>query len=766
MTSNNLTKKYNPFVHNMLTNIKNNKTVTIIIAVLHFLSFPSIILSQMYNFSAGYDKNPDYGFLVLAVLLTFIAGVAGLVIVSQNFTYLSKKTNVDMQLSLPLTKKQKFLSDYLSGTISYIVPFIISQLVTLIMFGIGFLTLEGKTYVDKDRAFVCDFYSEAFPYFWKILLIGILTMLFLYTLAVLIAVCCGTVGENVIYNILINAAIPGAIASVLVAWGEHNLIFPAVMRALSYTSPVGGIVALVMSLQGGDNYSGYFQTIELLPWTLVYIAIIAVLFFVAYKLFQKRKAEQTSQSFVFKSMFYAITFMMIFASIALVDADFSSEEYLIVAIFALVFYVILDTVRNRSLKNWWKGILSYLAGLLVATIVIAIVPLTNYFGRLYYVPSAESTKAVYISDNMFSAFEPFSTGNTGYFDYVLNGDKLMENISIHKYSDPENIKLLTEIYESNCNAERKKRNELVEWEYMSIYSDISFQSNLNKYITRYCEYIRIDEAYKNIVELMNSDEYKENTVRLFKEDLINSYEIYQNREYDGYQTYKSQIGITYENYSGTSQAELDFKFDKEFVDKMAKAFEIDLQNFDLNDAKYFSGSSYIIITSGGNYQEIPESFAECNKVIGEYIDIEKLHKLLEIKKSTIMGDDNHLILEPMSIFTIDGTDYYSNNYSLYLKYFDQEYIEDTKEKIADENDPSGFKSAEDIKEMDFLASVSCSSSYITTEECYTILIDGHRPRIIPAEYSDIAKRQFERQFLQKEYEDEYLKDLFEYTDRL
>ena len=127
MTSKVLT---NAMKHNILNCLKSNKKITILITIFHALAFPLIILSCIYNCYAGRDTYPDDIYAVIAVLTTGAAGISGIIIAMNNFRYLYNKSQVDMCLSQPMTRRQRFISDYISGIISYVLPFIAVSVIT------------------------------------------------------------------------------------------------------------------------------------------------------------------------------------------------------------------------------------------------------------------------------------------------------------------------------------------------------------------------------------------------------------------------------------------------------------------------------------------------------------------------------------------------------------------------------------------------------------------------------------------------------------
>ena len=67
----------------------------------------------------GNSAQSQVAFILISIFCLAAAVLCGIIIAVNNFSYLYKKSQVDMIYSLPIKKKFKFLSDYASGLVIY-----------------------------------------------------------------------------------------------------------------------------------------------------------------------------------------------------------------------------------------------------------------------------------------------------------------------------------------------------------------------------------------------------------------------------------------------------------------------------------------------------------------------------------------------------------------------------------------------------------------------------------------------------------------------
>lgn len=128
-----MTSKYDPVVHNCLNNLKSNAKVMIVAFIFHLFAAPLLLINNMYNIINHHSSSPSESMPILAAVISFDAIMLGIICTFTNFHYLYDKKQVDTALLLPLSSKQKFLSDFVSGILSSIIPFIASGFLRLFL---------------------------------------------------------------------------------------------------------------------------------------------------------------------------------------------------------------------------------------------------------------------------------------------------------------------------------------------------------------------------------------------------------------------------------------------------------------------------------------------------------------------------------------------------------------------------------------------------------------------------------------------------------
>ncbi|HNX64994.1 MAG TPA: hypothetical protein PKI60_07415, partial [Oscillospiraceae bacterium] len=185
---------------NMFYKIKSNIRISVVALILNLISAPVILINMIiylkaqekYNaaymlYTQGllaenalppYPNSPEI-YIAVGVFATAAAVLIGIVIAMGNFSYLYKKSNVDMVMSLPLTTRQRFTSDFLSGAISYLAPFLMSGIVSMIISFIGSIVVKDWS----EFAGQLNGFSSINDLVVKLIIGGFFIMLMVYALA-------------------------------------------------------------------------------------------------------------------------------------------------------------------------------------------------------------------------------------------------------------------------------------------------------------------------------------------------------------------------------------------------------------------------------------------------------------------------------------------------------------------------------------------------------------------------------------------------------
>lgn len=431
------------FMKNFLLSIKSNKKILIFISVMQLLGLPvistiAVIASSDHEFSNGVSFA---AFLMIAIFCLAAAVLCGVFVAITNFSYLYKKSQVDMIYSLPIKRRTKFLSDFFSGLAIYIVPFIAACIIADII-------LFSRIVCDPRiiAPTLSEALNEVFPITLQGELAAILIMTMLYTLTVVVTCCCGALFECILNMFMINVMIPGAIVVVAGLFFANLYGVPIIetaLPALGYTSPVGAaiylIAKLVWDLDNGMNEGNCLSAIVFGKWVFIFILFIAAYFLLSMFLYKKRKAEDVSKPYVYK-MFYYIIITVIMMAISLI-ARFEIEVLFPVILFSLIVYMIFEVITNRGFKKIYLSFIRYGVTMLGILAMCVISSATNGFGAESRVYPAALVSSVEVS---YSGIDDFQvTDNDEYYGYYY--DIFQGNLI--KYKDKDIIKKMTELHE-------------------------------------------------------------------------------------------------------------------------------------------------------------------------------------------------------------------------------------------------------------------------------------------------------------------------------
>ncbi len=311
MTAATSTLKKSFFKTHFKNTILENKKFLFIVSVLHLIGYPVIAFTIRYY--SEHPDNTDESYAIASCIALAIAILSGAIIAISIFNYLYKKSTVDMNLSLPLTTRQRFLSEYFAGLTIYIVPAIIGGLIGTV------ILLTGKHELMEFLKYTI--------YIGSIVIIG---MILYYSLTVLILSCCGSLFETILSTLLINAMIPASIyllSYTIISNDSFGLSSNSLfLNQIFISSPIGNAAFIIYFFDNVNMY-GNVNTNLYVHWlipTLIFTVLIVLL---SYFLYKKRKAEQVSKPYVYKFIYYAILFFVTFCIISIFKVSTGSSDY-------------------------------------------------------------------------------------------------------------------------------------------------------------------------------------------------------------------------------------------------------------------------------------------------------------------------------------------------------------------------------------------------------------------------------------------------------
>ena len=409
-------------IRNALRVVDQNKKMTIVTCILYLLGMPLMALAAMLELIGdSHIGDTDavwqiiYGmhmemYIVIGMTLLGAAVFMGMFAAINSFTEMHKKTKVDMLYALPLTGTQRFFSDYLGGCLMYIVPYLISCILSwgIIFGGAPFI----KWAEDDDYHSFGEFLGEFADKICMGMFGLFLLMLLYYTLSVLITVCCGTLFESIYTNILLNCLIPGTVALIIgMVSSKLDFDFEYTWHIVGFMSPIGGLFYLIMLISGelndGISASAYnfaaSQTIshEMLPsyfrWVFVILLLTAAMLAGAWLLYKRRKSEETGKPFVYVLAYYL---MLTLGTVAILSIALAEDEFIgAVILISAIAYFIMEVIRKRGFKKFWLSIVTYVATVVLTFGCLALIIQTKCFGRMNYVPAAISVSSVRLDMN-------------------------------------------------------------------------------------------------------------------------------------------------------------------------------------------------------------------------------------------------------------------------------------------------------------------------------------------------------------------------------
>lgn len=654
-------KRLSPALHNWRQNVLGDKKLFIIVAILHLIAAPAVILAMIISVYTGQKEIDAYA--VIGTLTTGLAGFLGIFPAVDSFSCLHNKSVVDMRLSLPLNAKQRFFSNYFSGLFTYVAPFLGAQVVSLLLTGYGLIFMEGRTfyheYFENGRLvrqpFVCDYFSYAAPMLLKLILCGLLAMMMLYTVTVLITVCCGSKFESIAYTILVNVLLPLTVICVTFSIFDNLYgISPEIpmLKIISFTSVAGAIVVALDWSMAGEMFYGAEDLFDYGVWAAVYFLIIAALCGLAFFLYRKRRAEQVSKPFVFKLAYYITITCAMFCMVALLlnEADFGLFPAVIIT---AIVYMIFEVVTNRGFKRFWLSIIKYSATFLAAFGIIWLGDKTDGFGAVSRVPLPVTVTSAEVSGyavtGAYGMFD-YTGWYAGIYDSEIRADEFFADI--YKplvFTDKENIETIIDAHNALIDFYNKykidesfslggKDQNLMD--NASKQGGMSIRYHLAGGGTLERDYYCLDSAAQDILMRLDlTDEYKSQTAERFKKYISEIPGIYEAemekvkenpellRDYDGknrtYEAYASSRTVN-DDPVGIS---IDSLCRRGFYEQFAEAYAKDIMA--VNEENYYHSELHNIwhvnLTGDMRYARasvsVPESFSNTVELL-EYFGFE------------------------------------------------------------------------------------------------------------------------------------------------
>ncbi len=723
MTAATSTLKKSFFKTHFKNTILENKKFLFIISVLHLIGYPVIAFTIRYY--SEHPDNTDESYAIASCIALAIAILSGAIIAISIFNYLYKKSTVDMNLSLPLTTRQRFLSEYFAGLTIYIVPAIIGGLIGTV------ILLTGKHELMEFLKYTI--------YIGSVVIIG---MILYYSLTVLILSCCGSLFETILSTLLINAMIPASIyllSYTIISNDSFGLSSNSLfLNQIFISSPIGNAAFIIYFFDNVNMY-GNVNTNLYVHWlipTLIFTVLIVLL---SYFLYKKRKAEQVSKPYVYKFIYYAILFFVTFCIISIFKVSTGSSDYTAqtdstpidasffpaVMCSGIVFFI-MEIISNRGFKKFWLSILKFAGTITCIYAVLLLCHSTNGFGVNKYVPLESAVDTVNIDlDNYY--------GNTSIYNFsVTNKHTIHDVVSLHekvikeKYEDKNTSH--KEISESELD-QRIKNGALATYNRKNI--SITYYLKNGSILTR--EYNVSDEQMEQLyASMMTGRDYAEYCYHKL------SYSFAFRVEND-----KNARNI--EIYNKINQKIPTTKLTVDEFSKLIKAYKNDIENMSA-DSFY---TDKIIGTIDLEYP-IRESFINTLNFLEEYCNIS-----IDDFEVTSLGDNNTVAIfkDVVQIVTGNYDEYcYYNYYNSYAQSSKPSYTILSKYISLCNNSPTSVAEYsrdsivnEIVNKKDFIDLLNNASVYYDNDEIGGIIVVNNQILYLSPEYKERVEKLYNQQ---------------------
>lgn len=700
------------FLKNFILSIKNSRKILVFISVLQLLGLP--LLGTIFLVAAANEGEigvSGSAFMLISVFCLAAAVLCGIFVAVSNFSYLYKKSQVDMIYSLPIKKKHKFLSDFLSGLAVYVVPYIIGCIIfnLIILGGMICIPLMNELFSEEKSIMPIILQGE---------FAGLLVMTMLYTLSVLVICCCGTLFESIMNIFMINGLIPGGIG-VVAAMFFANLygvpVFETVAPMLGYTSPIGAVIYMfyVLETQEDNMYNSDVFCVNGAvygKWVALFLLFTILYFALTMFLYHKRKAEDVSKPYAFKVLYYILITVITMAISLFARYDFSTVFPVI--IFSLIVYMIFEVITNRGFKRIHKSFIRY--GVTMAGILVLCVTAigTHGFGvqdKVYSPSRVSSVEVNYSGIDDVMEYNSISKGNWYYYNCFMGEGKTIE------YKQKEIIERVIDVQKQAIATYNSKEYDsyndgifsseiyyVEDTEYTDMYEypmyDITFKFNLKTGGTTTRNYTLSFEQLKQLFILDSTEEIAEYRAQAILDNICRI------------------------EYNDDEIIDKSYILDYSLIESYVSSVEIPLSNKEAEEFKECYKQDYLETTE----EEFLTSKAAC--YIGSYPIRECFERTLDFIKTH--GGNKRLSYDEYSVMD-NGVLYPPEGYES----FNRKNITASFGYARTMDNLSRSLTFEQTVELLEYA----SPCYYEESPCYVMYFDDEY-YVIPSKYSDIAEK--------------------------
>lgn len=395
----------------------------VVMAIVNFFSVTLVAMGIYFAFRvSGTDMDTvvstdilGWGFFFLlevigGVALLMLCTGAGMVAMTavKSFNFYNKPTLTDMIGCLPLTYKQRFLCDFLSGLVVHLASFIPCSAV-----GLFFAAATQKEYYRQaELSLYHDDIIPLIPTYLSLVLLLLVGYLGIYALACFVTACCGREGSAVNYT-LASLFLPTCIAVTYCFCIYIDAVGIDTVQVIEKAVPVlpglgvwtGAAIRMFIFGKNFENtLKGLCYLTDEPEYIIIAVLLIIALILGAYFLGKHRKTERTGREVVFGGAYYVISSLLVvaFTGIFLTFAYTGSDgvgifNVLIAALLTFIPYITVELVHRRSLKKIWLAAVRFVVIFTACVGFTLLGRVTGGFGIVKYIPSDSSVKEIKVS---------------------------------------------------------------------------------------------------------------------------------------------------------------------------------------------------------------------------------------------------------------------------------------------------------------------------------------------------------------------------------
>lgn len=494
------------------------KTWLLVLAILvFFVSFPVVTMLMMDQGKRFYHLGGTELQLILKenflelmgygnVWMSFITFVGATLCGIFGFSYLYNKKKVDFYHSIPVRREKLFFVSYVNGLIIYVLPYLVSILVCLIM-GSGYFSVDSEVLSTTFRMFGVQF----------------LYFLMIYHAAILTTVLAGNMFGCIFLNGIVQLY---AIAVYLIYEGYCTFYYQTYYGSGNFLEQVSGFSPLISFINtmtcfmGGDGLYQLHLRDGLVSVKLYLMQTFLVTLFLlaaAAYLYKLRSSEMSGKAIAFPKIQPILRILIVIPSALASGLIFeeltynggSGWLYFGILFGALLTHGVIEVLYQSDIR----GVFSHkiqLAASIAATIIVMLIFQQDLFGYDRYLPKEGKvvSAAIDIEGISQDAYYRIYLGNRSYF--LSMTDYQLEKMELSGEMLPAVSQLMSLGIEQMKNPEELTGDR--------VRFSVRVRLKNGKEVTRKY-FASLEDAYDLLATIFDSQEYKETAFAYFLENM-------------------------------------------------------------------------------------------------------------------------------------------------------------------------------------------------------------------------------------------------------